>query len=91
MCALAIVTWSILWMWPIFALLRKIGKLRVSAEVEINGLDIYKHGESAYPLHAYGHGWHDFEAAPDSKINHSKHLPVGRKNRIMSVHPESKS
>lgn len=63
----------------------------MSAEVEINGLDIYKHGESAYPLHAYGHGWHDFEAAPDSKINHSKHLPVGRKNRIMSVHPESKS
>ncbi|UMM41446.1 hypothetical protein L5515_017707 [Caenorhabditis briggsae] len=87
-CAFAIVTWSILWMWPIFGLLKKIGKLRVSEEVEINGLDIYKHGESAYPLHAYGHGWHDFESAPDTKVNHSKHLPVGRKNRIMSVHPE---
>ncbi|KHJ75990.1 hypothetical protein OESDEN_24391 [Oesophagostomum dentatum] len=38
-----------------------IGKLRVTAEVEINGLDIYKHGEAAYPLHAYGHGWDEYE------------------------------
>ncbi|CAI2356900.1 unnamed protein product [Caenorhabditis sp. 36 PRJEB53466] len=87
-CAIAIVAWSFLWMWPIFGVLKKIGKLRVSAEVEINGLDIYKHGESAYPLHAYGHGWHDFEKAPSTSGHHSKHLPVGRKNRIMSVHPE---
>ncbi|CAI4221062.1 unnamed protein product [Auanema sp. JU1783] len=61
-CALAIMTWSLLWMVPIFLLLRKIGKLRVPEEVEINGLDIYKHGEAAYPLHAYGHGWDEFEA-----------------------------
>ncbi|KAK6745899.1 hypothetical protein RB195_012170 [Necator americanus] len=44
-CALAIIIWSLLWMVPIFLFLKKIGKLRVSAEVEINGLDIYKHGE----------------------------------------------
>lgn len=68
-CALAIVLWSLLWMVPIFLFLKKIGKLRVSAEVEINGLDIYKHGEAAYPLHAYGHGWDDYEPIKDKKSN----------------------
>lgn len=41
----------------------------MSAEVEINGLDIYKHGEAAYPLHAYGHGWDDYEPIKDKKSN----------------------
>jgi hypothetical protein len=34
-------------------------KFRVIPEVEIKGLDIFKHGEAAYPIHAYGHGWDD--------------------------------
>ncbi|KAE9413561.1 hypothetical protein Angca_008620 [Angiostrongylus cantonensis] len=44
-CVLAIIIWSLLWMIPIFLFLKKIGKLRVAPEIEINGLDIYKHGE----------------------------------------------
>ncbi|EYC30931.1 hypothetical protein Y032_0004g1856 [Ancylostoma ceylanicum] len=64
-CIVAIITWSLLWMVPIFLFLKKIGKLRVSEEVEINGLDIYKHGEAAYPLHAYGHGWDEYEPIKD--------------------------
>ena len=44
-CAVAIITWSALWMWPIFLFLKKIGKMRVSREVELNGLAIYKHGD----------------------------------------------
>jgi hypothetical protein len=35
--------------------------MRVPREVEIRGLDIFKHGEAAYPLTAYGHGWGDGE------------------------------
>ncbi|VDK49944.1 unnamed protein product [Cylicostephanus goldi] len=66
-CIIAIIVWSLLWMIPIFLFLRKIGKLRVSEEVEINGLDIYKHGEAAYPLHAYGHGWDDYEPIKEKK------------------------
>ena len=31
--------------------------MRVPREVEIRGLDIFKHGEAAYPVTAYGHGW----------------------------------
>ncbi|KHJ96316.1 ammonium transporter, partial [Oesophagostomum dentatum] len=73
-CALAIIAWSLLWMVPIFLFLRKIGKLRVTAEVEINGLDIYKHGEAAYPLHAYGHGWDEYEPIKEkSKSTSANH------------------
>ncbi|CAD6185075.1 unnamed protein product [Caenorhabditis auriculariae] len=81
-CIAAIVTWSWLWMVPIFLFLKKIGKLRVSEEVEINGLDIYKHGESAYPLHAYGHGWHEFEATGHG-LPHAKN-----RGRTLSVNAE---
>uniref|UniRef100_A0A8R1DF73 Ammonium transporter n=1 Tax=Caenorhabditis japonica TaxID=281687 RepID=A0A8R1DF73_CAEJA len=66
-----------------------IGKLRVSEEIEINGLDVFKHGEMAYPLRAYGHGWHDFERV--NKFNaFSAKITVGEgKNaRIMKIHPE---
>lgn len=59
----------------------QIGKLRVPSEIEMKGLDIYKHGEAAYPLYAYGHGWDDYE-------------PLSRKttrNRVMSFNQESKS
>ncbi|KAJ1355000.1 ammonium transporter Amt1 [Parelaphostrongylus tenuis] len=67
-CALAITIWSLIWMIPIFLFLKKIGKLRVAPEIEINGLDIYKHGEAAYPLHAYGHGWDEYEPIKDKSM-----------------------
>lgn len=41
-CSLAIILWSSITMIPIFLFLKKIGKLRVSEEVEVKGLDIYK-------------------------------------------------
>ncbi|PAV87923.1 hypothetical protein WR25_03700 [Diploscapter pachys] len=52
-----------------------IGKLRIPAEIEVKGLDIYMHGESAYPLHAYGHGWDDVEAV--RKMTAAKKLSNG--------------
>ncbi|CEF71676.1 Ammonium transporter family and Ammonium transporter AmtB-like domain-containing protein [Strongyloides ratti] len=84
-CAIAIITWSIGIMGPVFSFLKIIKKFRVSYEVETKGLDIYKHGEAAYPLHAYGHGWDEFEnikANEDNKKNYSNHT------RKMSVHQE---
>ncbi|PIO70260.1 hypothetical protein TELCIR_07889 [Teladorsagia circumcincta] len=63
----------------------QIGKLRVSEEVEINGLDIYKHGEAAYPLHAYGHGWHDFEPIKDKKGNQIHKLRTDSDHAEMSL------
>jgi len=49
--------------------------LRIPAEIEVKGLDIYMHGESAYPLHAYGHGWDDVEAV--RKMTAAKKLSNG--------------
>ncbi|CAJ0585369.1 unnamed protein product, partial [Mesorhabditis spiculigera] len=80
-CVIAIVLWSLLWMTPIFLFLKKINRFRVTAEVETKGLDIYKHGEAAYPLHAYGHGWDDFEQIKTQR-GHSQ------RTRTMSAHTE---
>ncbi|XP_035672820.1 uncharacterized protein LOC118413492 [Branchiostoma floridae] len=33
------------------------GALRVDGEVEMQGLDVPKHDEPAYPQDGYGHGW----------------------------------
>lgn len=44
-----IVVWVTLWSLPMFLVLRYFHKLRVSHEVEVTGLDITKHGGSAYP------------------------------------------
>merc|ERR1712233_106795 len=45
----AILAWSIFWSSIIFGSMKLIKMLRVSTEVEFKGMDIVKHGESAYP------------------------------------------
>uniref|UniRef100_A0A1I8FI26 Ammonium_transp domain-containing protein n=1 Tax=Macrostomum lignano TaxID=282301 RepID=A0A1I8FI26_9PLAT len=55
--ACAISGWSAAASFIIFGVLHLLGMFRVPAEVEEKGLDIPKHGEPAYPLMAYGHGW----------------------------------
>lgn len=57
---------------PVFIFLKKIGKFRVPREVEIKGLDIFKHGEAAYPLAAYGHGWEESD--------HQDALPISKED-----------
>ncbi|KAK0396555.1 hypothetical protein QR680_001765 [Steinernema hermaphroditum] len=76
LCAVAIVLWSSLTMIPVFLLLKKMNKLRVPEEIETKGLDIYKHGEAAYPLHAYGHGWDEFEQVADSRRKISQNVEM---------------
>ena len=44
----------------IFAVLWRFSLLRVDLDTEVRGIDIRVHGEPAYPMAAYGHGW-DFE------------------------------
>ncbi|CAJ0940078.1 unnamed protein product, partial [Mesorhabditis belari] len=68
-CLTAIILWSMITTIPIFWGLRRFGKLRVPAIIEIKGLDIYKHGEAAYPLHAYGHGWDEHEPIRSRKVS----------------------
>ncbi|XP_014669407.1 PREDICTED: putative ammonium transporter 1 [Priapulus caudatus] len=54
---LAIAGWTAVWSIFMFGGLKCMGILRVSREIESKGLDIPKHGEAAYPVEAYGHGW----------------------------------
>uniref|UniRef100_A0A914HVX0 Ammonium transporter AmtB-like domain-containing protein n=1 Tax=Globodera rostochiensis TaxID=31243 RepID=A0A914HVX0_GLORO len=65
--SLAIILWSSFVVLPVFGLLKLIGKFRVPAEIERKGIDIWKHGEEAYPLVAYGHGWNEAEAEEDEE------------------------
>ncbi|XP_045176658.1 putative ammonium transporter 1 [Mercenaria mercenaria] len=53
----AIFAWSALLSFLTFFILMKARLLRVSFDYEMKGLDIPKHGETAYPAEAYGHGW----------------------------------
>uniref|UniRef100_A0A1I7YPB2 Ammonium transporter n=1 Tax=Steinernema glaseri TaxID=37863 RepID=A0A1I7YPB2_9BILA len=76
LCAVAIIIWSSITMIPVFLLLKKMKKLRVPEEIEIKGLDIYKHGEAAYPLHAYGHGWDEFEKVTDRRRKLSQNVEM---------------
>ncbi|KAI1701015.1 ammonium transporter family domain-containing protein [Ditylenchus destructor] len=68
-CIVAIIVWSAVTLTPPFLILKAIGKFRVSKEVEIKGMDIFEHGEAAYPLTAYGHGWDDIEYVKDEPTN----------------------
>ncbi|KAI6203746.1 Ammonium transporter [Aphelenchoides besseyi] len=52
-CAVAIIAWSFISSALLFGLLKKLNVLRVSEEVEVKGLDIFMHGECAYPLYSY--------------------------------------
>uniref|UniRef100_A0A914DCJ7 Ammonium transporter AmtB-like domain-containing protein n=1 Tax=Acrobeloides nanus TaxID=290746 RepID=A0A914DCJ7_9BILA len=67
-CALAIILWSVGAAFIMFLIMKKLKVLRVSPEVEVKGLDIYKHGEAAYPLTAYGHGWDEIENVKDPTV-----------------------
>uniref|UniRef100_A0A914VCS0 Ammonium transporter n=1 Tax=Plectus sambesii TaxID=2011161 RepID=A0A914VCS0_9BILA len=74
--AAAIFGWSFLVMGTIFLILRITGFFRVPRDVELKGLDIYKHGEDAYPQIAYGHGWDKEEPSEDyfSNSTHSSYV-----------------
>ncbi|XP_033102659.1 putative ammonium transporter 1 [Anneissia japonica] len=55
--SISIFAWSLVTSLLMFGVMRAVGILRVSSLIEEKGLDIAKHGEAAYPLTAYGHGW----------------------------------
>jgi len=51
--ALAIAGWAVFWSTLMFGLMHVCRVLRVSSNVEMNGIDVLKHGESAYPANAW--------------------------------------
>ncbi len=51
-CSLSICVWAFVTMSIVFGVLKAIGMLRASPEVEQGGLDLHEHGLRAYPLGA---------------------------------------
>ena len=62
--ALAIATWSMLWSGIIFGSLNMLKILRVSDSDEYIGMDVIKHGESAYPVTA----WAEYQYSKTNKM-----------------------
>ncbi|CAG5130740.1 unnamed protein product, partial [Candidula unifasciata] len=53
----SIVLWTAVLCTLMFGIMRLAGIFRVNLDMEKKGLDIPKHGEPAYPLESYGHGY----------------------------------
>ncbi|XP_072034499.1 putative ammonium transporter 1 [Amphiura filiformis] len=86
---LVIILWTAVFSCATFAILKMVGKLRVSADVELKGLDLAKHGEAAYPLSAYGHGWEEeVEEAEDDDLDEPQNgkINIGMDREGDAVH-----
>ena len=55
-----ILLWTLSLSSLIFGVLWYFDILRIDPDTEVRGIDIPAHGEPAYPVAAYGHGW-DYE------------------------------
>eukprot|EP00092_Neocalanus_flemingeri_P006301 GFUD01006778.1.p1 GENE.GFUD01006778.1~~GFUD01006778.1.p1 ORF type:complete len:571 (-),score=137.61 GFUD01006778.1:85-1797(-) len=79
--AISIMAWSALWSALLFGSLSMLKMLRVSTDDEFKGMDLIKHGESAYPAAAWVEYQYskDYPAAQD--MNCSGALPA-----VMSGH-----
>ena len=75
--ALAISLWAALWAFIIFGLLHLLKVLRVSRSDELRGMDLTKHGESAYPVGA----WQEHQYSRDSS---PPHMILARGNEAYS-------
>ncbi|XP_033123907.1 putative ammonium transporter 1 [Anneissia japonica] len=65
--AIAIFAWSAATSFIMFGSMKAFNILRVNPTIEEKGLDIAKHGEPAYPLTAYGHGW-DMDENSETRV-----------------------
>ncbi|XP_046378148.2 putative ammonium transporter 1 isoform X1 [Haliotis rufescens] len=78
----AITAWTATLCLVMFGILRLLGKLRVDEAVERKGLDIHKHGEPAYPMESYGHGWVEriLKVLEDGRLSEIKQVVPGIDN-----------
>jgi len=79
--ALSIATWAMLWSALIFGSLNLLKILRVSDSDEYIGMDVIKHGESAYPVTA----WAEYQYSKTSKIKSM----IGTQINIMGMNTQT--
>ena len=68
--AFVIFAWSLVWSLVIFGTLKLLNFLRIDSETEFRGCDLVKHGEHAYPVHAWA------ELQYDSQKNNNRMGPM---------------
>ena len=69
--AATISLWAILWSVQLFGLLTLAKIFRVKEEQEREGMDITKHGETAYPATAWGeHSAGETKTSPPASLSH---------------------
>jgi len=78
--ALAISLWAALWAFIIFGLLHLLKVLRVSRPDELRGMDLSKHGESAYPVGA----WQEQQYSRDTQLSSPPNMDLTRDNEALS-------
>ncbi|XP_069114826.1 putative ammonium transporter 1 [Argopecten irradians] len=80
--------------WPggtcviLFGTMRAFNILRIPLEYELKGIDIPKHGQSAYPTTAYGHSWGE---GRDEKIPEEKGEKGGYLNKRITEYLRSRN
>ena len=65
---LAILAWSMFWAALLFGGLAWRGWLRVSTDMEVQGMDLVKHGEAAYPAGAWVEGQYNNSNSAQTKV-----------------------
>ncbi|XP_066278687.1 putative ammonium transporter 1 [Branchiostoma lanceolatum] len=89
--AVAIFGWGVVTAVVIFGIMKCFGALRVDGEVEMQGLDIPKHDEPAYPQDGYGHGWRQGSDRKYAGVNNDGYVTSpGQDGFVTSAVPLSK-
>ena len=73
---LAILAWSMFWAALLFGGLAWMGWLRVSTDMEVQGMDLVKHGEAAYPAGAWVEGQYNNSNSAQDKVEGPAVNPV---------------
>jgi Amt family ammonium transporter len=74
-CGLVVVAWTCFWCILIFGSLNFFNMLRIDRDTEVKGVDLIKHGESAYPALAWVEAQYNIKTIVDGRDD-TKDIPM---------------